>query len=141
MYTGEQTHQLDAKNRIRIPAMFKIDPDEKFVFCKGTAPCIYVLPKRFLEEKAKEFSSVPFFNESMQEALSEFASSFYPVEADAQGRILIPQRLREYAHIDKNVITIGVFDRLEIWSEEVKNERRNKKSYTEFMKVLDSSEK
>ena len=138
MFSGEQAHQLDAKNRIRIPAMFKLDADEKFVFCKGAAPCIYVLPKRFLEEKAREFSAIPFFNEGMQEALSEFASSFYPVEADAQGRILIPQRLREYAHIDKNVITIGVFDRLEIWSEEVKNERRNKKSYNDFMKVLDS---
>jgi len=136
MYSGEQAHQLDAKNRIRIPAKFQVDPDEKFVFCKGATPCIYVMPKATFEKMANEFSSISIFDEEGQEALSEFMSSFYPVEPDGQGRILIPEALRKHASINKNVVTVGVFDRLEIWSEEVRESRRQKTTFSEQMKKL-----
>lgn len=136
MFSGEQAHQLDAKNRIRIPAKFKSEITEKMVFCKGTTPCIFVLPKSEFEKMAEKFSSVSLFDAEMQESLSFFMSSFEEVDEDNQGRILIPPALREYAGIDKNVITVGVFNRLEIWSEEFRKEAAKRKSYAERMKDL-----
>ena len=138
MLSGEQAHSLDEKNRIRIPAKFKDDLGKNFVFCKGSTPCIYVLPQKAFDELAQGFSKISFFDEEAQGALSEFMSSFYPAEEDKYGRILIPQPLREYAHIDKNVVTVGVYNRLEIWSEELRAERRTKMSFADQMKVLAS---
>lgn len=136
MFSGEQAHQLDAKNRIRIPAKFKSEMTEKMVFCRGTTPCIYVLPKSEFEKMAQKFNAVSFFDEDAQEAFSFFMSSFESVEEDNQGRIVIPSALKEYAGIDKNVITVGVFNRLEIWSEENRKEAERKTSYASRMRTL-----
>lgn len=138
MFSGEQAHQLDAKNRIRIPSQFKLPVDEEIVFCKGTTQCIYVMPKSAMDKMSEQFISLSLFDEEAQESFSEFMSGFYTIEPDAQGRYLLPQALREYACINKNVITIGVFNRLEIWSEEVKTERRKAKSFADNIKTLQS---
>ena len=55
MFSGEQAHQLDAKNRIRIPSQFKLPENEEIVFCKGTTPCIYVLPKSAMDKIKIDF--------------------------------------------------------------------------------------
>ena len=138
MFSGEQSHQLDAKNRIRIPSQFKLPENEDLVFCKGTTQCIYVMPKSAVDKMCEEFYNVSLFDEEAQEAFSEYMSGFYTIEPDAQGRYLLPQALREYAGINKNVITVGVFNRLEIWSEEVKKEKRKQKSFADSIKVLRS---
>ena len=131
MFSGEQTHQLDAKNRIRIPSQFKLPTNEDLVFCKGTTQCIYVMPKSAVDKMSEEFYNLSLFDEEAQEAFSEYMSGFYTIEPD-------PQALREYAGISKNVITVGVFNRLEIWSEEVKQERRKAKSFADNIKILQS---
>lgn len=136
MFLGSQAHQLDAKNRIRIPAKFKAETDEPLVFCKGTTSCIFVFPKSVFENYAKQFSSVPFFDEEGQFALSLFMSSFEPVVEDNQGRAVLPSALKEYAGIDKNVITVGVVNRLEIWSAEVRAAKEKEKSYNERIQDL-----
>ena len=87
---------------------------------------------------SEEFYNLSLFDEEAQEAFSEYMSGFYTIEPDAQGRYLLPQALREYAGISKNVITVGVFNRLEIWSEEVKQERRKAKSFADNIKILQS---
>ncbi len=138
MFSGEQKHQLDAKNRIRIPSQFKLPTNEDLVFCKGTTQCIYVMPKSAVDKMSEEFYNLSLFDEEAQEAFSEYMSGFYTIEPDAQGRYLLPQALREYAGISKNVITVGVFNRLEIWSEEVKQERRKAKSFADNIKILQS---
>ncbi len=136
MFSGEQAHQLDAKNRIRIPSQFKLPENDEIVFCKGTTPCIYVLPKSAMDKMSEQFFSLSLFDEEAQESFSEFMSGFYTIQPDAQGRYLLPQALKDYAHIDKNVITVGVFNRLEIWSEEVKKERRKERSFSDNVKIL-----
>ena len=138
MFSGEQTHQLDGKNRIRIPAKFKSETSEKLVFCKGITPCIFVYPKSVYEQMAIKFSEISMFDAEANEALSVFMSSFSAVEEDNQGRIVLPQSLKEYAGIDKNVVTVGVFNRLEIWSEERRKEIETGKSFAEQMKILSS---
>lgn len=136
MFSGEYAHQLDEKNRIRIPAKYKAELGDKYVFCKGATKCIYVMPLAAFEKEAEKFSSISLFDEEAQDALSEFMSSFFQPEEDKQGRVLLPPALREYAGIEKNVVTVGSFNKLEIWSEEVREERRKEKTFRERLKIL-----
>ena len=89
MFSGEYAHQLDEKNRIRIPAKYKAELGDKYVFCKGATKCIYVMPLAAFEKEAEKFSSISLFDEEAQDALSEFMSSFFQPEEDKQGRVLL----------------------------------------------------
>ena len=137
-FSGEHYHQLDAKNRIRIPVKFKSDISEKLVFSKGVTPCIYVLPYSEYAEMIEKFNSLPQFDSEVQLALSIYMASFEILEEDNQGRILLPQSLLEYAGIEKNVVTVGVKNRLEIWSEERRNAISKGKSFEDYMAILSS---
>ena len=64
-FSGEHYHQLDAKNRIRIPTKFKSDISEKLVFSKGVTPCIYVLPYSEYAEMIEKFNNLPHFHSSL----------------------------------------------------------------------------
>lgn len=137
-FSGEQYHQLDAKNRIRIPAKFKSEISEKLVFSKGVTPCIYVLPYSEYAEMIEKFSELSQFDVESQLALSVYMASFEVLEEDNQGRILLPNSLLEHAGIEKNVVTVGVKNRLEIWSEERRKSLTAKKSFEEYMAILSS---
>ena len=137
-FSGERYHQLDAKNRIRIPAKFKGDITEKLVFSKGVTPCIYVLPYSEYAEMVEKFNSLPQFDVQIQMALSVYMASFEVLEEDNQGRILLPNSLLDYAGIEKNVVTVGVKNRLEIWSEERRKALTSQKTFEEYMALLSS---
>ena len=137
-FSGEHYHQLDTKNRIRIPVKFKSDITEKLVFSKGVTPCIYVLPYSEYAEMIEKFNSLPQFDSEVQLALSIYMASFEILEEDNQGRILLPQSLLDYAGIEKNVVTVGVKNRLEIWSEERRNAIVKGKSFEDYMAILSS---
>lgn len=135
-FSGEHYHQLDAKNRIRIPTKFKSDISEKLVFSKGVTPCIYVLPYSEYAEMIEKFNNLPQFDVQTQLALSVYMASFEVLEEDNQGRILLPNSLLEYAGIEKNVVTVGVKNRLEIWSQERREALTSKKTFEEYMALL-----
>ena len=137
-FSGEHYHQLDAKNRIRIPAKFKSDISEKLVFSKGVTPCIYVLPYSEYAEMIEKFNNLPQFDVQTQLALSVYMASFEVLEEDNQGRILLPNSLLDYAGIEKNVVTVGVKNRLEIWSEERRKALTSQKTFEEYMALLSS---
>ena len=71
MFSGEYAHQLDEKNRIRIPAKYKAELGDKYVCCKGATKCIYVMPVAAFEKEAEKFSAISLFDEEAQDALSE----------------------------------------------------------------------
>lgn len=136
MFSGEIAHQLDEKKRIRIPAKFKIDPNE-FLLSKGVNHCIYVTPKVVVEEKAKEYKSkISEFDREGQFAISAYMASFRPITIDQHGRVSLSPDLIEYAGIKKNVVTIGSFDRLEIWSEETRAEFFKEKTFDDYVNIL-----
>lgn len=135
-FSGEQAHQLDSKNRIRIPAKYKSEISEKLVFSKGVTPCIYVLPYSKYAEMVDKFDKLPPFSTDVQLAISAYMSTFEILEEDNQGRILLPQSLLEYAGIKKEVVTVGVRDRLEIWGAEKREEVLGKKSFEDYMAIL-----
>ena len=89
-------------------------------------------------EMIEKFNSLPQFDSEVQLALSIYMASFEVLEEDNQGRILIPQSLLDYAGIQKNVVTVGVKNRLEIWSEERRESLTKKKTFEDYMSILSS---
>jgi MraZ protein len=119
MLLGEFHHQLDEKNRIRIPAKLRSKLGTNYIVMKGTSNCLFIYSseemQKLLSEKLKE---VPLSDVKAQKSVRMLFSSGYEVEEDSQGRFILPQNLREFASIQKNVVSIGVGNRIELWDEE-----------------------
>ncbi len=122
MFIGEYRHTLDEKNRLTIPFPFRqILEKEKegFIITKGFDTSLFLYPFsewKNLEEKLRNIST---HRSEMRIFLRIFFSGAHPVRLDGQGRITLPQGLKDFAKIKDKVAIIGVFNRLEIWSEEV----------------------
>ena len=118
MFMGEYQHGLDSKNRMIVPAKLREGLGEKFVITKGLDGCLYAYPMdewRILEEKLK---SLPLTNKDARAFVRFFFSGACEIETDKQGRGLIPQNLKEYAAIEKEIVSIGALTKVEIWSKE-----------------------
>ena len=116
--TGEYDHQIDAKNRIRIPAKLK-GKEEKLYFSKGTNGCIFVFYEAVIMEKLEKLEEVKISDTDKQKGIRTFTKSLKLVEMDPQGRLVIPPELKVYAKITKDVKICGVGSRIEIWSKEI----------------------
>ena len=118
MLLGEFRHQLDAKNRIRIPAKLKAGLGERYLVTKGGNHCLYVFPEAEMEKLGKKLSKISPFDMAAQKPLRLLLSSCWEAEEDNQGRIMIPQNLRAFAGLTKDIAIIGSGTHAEIWSAE-----------------------
>ena len=119
LFIGEYQHSLDSKNRIIVPAKLREGLGNKFVITKGLDGCLYAYPLeewKILEDKVK---TLPLTNKDARTFVRFFFSGACEVELDKQFRGLIPQNLKEYAKIEKDIVSIGVLSRVEIWSKEM----------------------
>lgn len=113
MLLGQYRHTIDAKGRVIVPAKFREDLGESFILTRGLDNCLslYSLNEwALLEEKVKAMPMAK--SREIQRFL--FGNAF-PVELDAQGRIVIPANLKTYAQLLKDVVVVGVSTRAEIW--------------------------
>lgn len=118
MFIGEFNHTVDAKGRINIPAKFREQLNDAFFVTKGLDDCLFVFPEeewRVFEEKLK---SLPVTNKQARAFTRMFFAGATECSFDKQGRVTVPSTLREYAHLEKDVIVIGVGTRVEVWSKE-----------------------
>jgi MraZ protein len=125
MFIGEYNHSLDTKNRIIIPAKFREELGKNFVLTKGLDGCLYVYPKSQWEVLQKKLETLPLTNKNARAFVRFFFSGAHELELDKQGRTLIPQNLLEYGQIQKEIVSIGVSNRIEIWSREKWEEYNN----------------
>nr|WP_236777888.1 division/cell wall cluster transcriptional repressor MraZ [Anoxybacter fermentans] len=115
---GEYLHSMDDKGRLIMPAKFRESLGETFVVTRGLDNCLFVYPMeewRILEEKLK---SLPMTRKDARAFVRFFFSGATECGLDKSGRISLPQNLREYASLEKEVVIIGVSNRIEIWSKE-----------------------
>lgn len=125
MMTGEYNHQLDAKNRMRIPAKLKKELGDEYYFANGTNHCIYVFSKEAAEKQFETFKDVKLFDLARQKSLRTFAKSFVPAVEDGQGRVILSPELRKHACLDKDdkdLVICGAVNHIEIWSKKVYDE-------------------
>lgn len=116
MFIGEFNHSVDVKGRISMPAKFREQLGEMFYLTKGLDESLFVFPESewtVFEEKLK---ALPLTNKSARAFVRLFFAGATECTFDKQGRILIPQNLREFSNIDKDAIVIGAGTRIEIWN-------------------------
>ncbi len=119
MFTGEYQHTIDEKGRLIMPARFREVLGDAFIITKGLDSCLFVYPQeewKILEEKLKK---LPFTNKDARAFARFFFSGATECETDKQGRVLISGNLRDYSHLNKDVVVIGVGTRIEVWSKEI----------------------
>ncbi|MDO5132014.1 MAG: division/cell wall cluster transcriptional repressor MraZ [Eubacteriales bacterium] len=118
MFMGSYDHSLDAKGRVIIPSKFRETLGQRFVIAKSLDPCLCVYDSAAWERFEQKLARLPYNTSQQRQIVRFFMSTAEMVEPDKQGRILIPQKLRAHAHIEKNVILMGVGARIEIWDPE-----------------------
>ena len=111
--TGTYEHGIDAKGRLFIPAKLREELGTTFYLAMGVDACLAIYPMSTWEKFTEKFASLPM---SQSKAMRPLFANAAKCELDSQGRIVIPQQLRKYAGLDKDVVLIGVNDRAEIWS-------------------------
>jgi MraZ protein len=119
LFRGRFEHTIDSKGRLSIPSKFREVLMERYdsrLVVTTYDGCLIVYPNpewRILEERV---AGLPEFKKETRDFLRFFYSSAADCAIDKLGRILIPQTLREYAKLEKDVVIVGAFKRMEIWS-------------------------
>jgi len=126
MFLGEYEHTLDEKGRFAIPAKFRARLASGCVITKGIDRCLVLHPMDHFAEFAAKVSVLPITSAQARGFRRlEFAGAA-DVEPDKQGRVGLPSHLREYAHIDKQLVIIGLYDHCEIWNPETWQELKQR---------------
>ena len=118
MFMGEYNHTIDPKGRLIIPSKFREALGDTFVVTKGLDGCLFVYDNEEWNAFEEKLKSLPNTNKEARQFVRFFLAGAAEVEVDKQGRILVPNILREFAQISKDVVLIGVASRIEIWSKE-----------------------
>lgn len=118
MFYGEYQHTIDPKSRVIIPSKFRQDLGEKFIVTKGLDNCLFAYSLEEWRNLEIKLKALPFTDKDARAFVRFFFAGATECEADKQGRILIPQNLREYAGLEKDICIIGVSIRVEIWDKE-----------------------
>ena len=125
MFMGEYNHIIDAKGRLVIPARFRELLGEEFILTKGLDGCLSIYPMDAWEAFETKLRALPLTNKNARTFTRFFVAGATNCELDRQGRILVPQTLREFAGLEKEVVLTGNLDRIEIWSKEKWSENCN----------------
>ena len=137
MLTGEYNDAIDAKGRVTIPQKYREDLGDHLYITKGLDGCLFVLSEQQWKEFESKIGDLPL--SKARDLQRFFFSGACDVEPDKQGRVLIPQSLREYAGLSKDVTVIGAAVRAEIWDSArwaEYNARRTQQSLEAAMDLL-----
>jgi MraZ protein len=118
MFIGEYEHSIDAKGRAIMPSKLREEIGEKFIVTKGLDKCLFAYSKNEWTNFEEKLKTLPLTNKNARDFMRFFLSGATECEIDKQGRFLIPANLRKHADIEKEIVTIGVGTRLEIWNKE-----------------------
>lgn len=119
MFMGEYQHSLDEKGRMIIPAKFRDSLGQSFVVTRGLDQCLFVYPKDEWNVMEQKLKSLPLMKSDARAFTRFFFSGATECDLDKQGRVNIPNNLRNHAKLDKDTVVIGVSNRVEIWSKEL----------------------
>ncbi|MBF0254099.1 MAG: division/cell wall cluster transcriptional repressor MraZ [Candidatus Omnitrophica bacterium] len=142
MFYGEYHHHIDRKGRLIIPSKLrevaKEHYAERFFVTRGLDRCLFVFTEDEWRMQENKWKNLPYTRSEVRKFNRIFFSGAADVHCDIQGRILIPGYLKEYALIKREVVLIGVSNRIELWGREQWNEyyQGSKDSYEEIAENL-----
>ncbi len=122
MFYGEHDHTIDRKGRLIIPSRFreamKEHYNERCVVTRGLDRCLFLFPEDEWRTQEARFRALSFTKQEARRFNRFYFSGAVELTCDRQGRILIPPYLKEYAGIRRDVVLVGVSNRIEIWDKE-----------------------
>ena len=124
-FIGEYYHSEDVKGRMNIPVKFRELLGDSFVVTRGLDKCLSIYPTEAFQAFAQKLQSLPISDKNARQFVRFFLSGAVECELDKQGRILLPQSLRMYADISKDVVVTGNGSTIEIWDSDLWNEYNN----------------
>ena len=118
MFIGEYQHSFDEKGRVSVPAKFRVFLKDGAVVTRGLDKCLFLYTLAEWGMLSEKISSLPIGKASSRAFSRLMLAGAMDAAPDTQGRISVPEYLREYAGIKKNAVIAGVGNRLEIWDRE-----------------------
>ena len=135
MMMGEYEHSIDQKGRVMFPVKLREELGDTFYITRGLDGCLFVYSEPEWKKLSARIEDMPKAkSRDMQRFL--FAGAL-PVEADKQGRTVIPYKLRQYANLDKDIVIVGVNDKAEIWDAKLWKQKFDSLSYDDIASVMD----
>lgn len=116
MFMGRFNHTIDPKGRLSIPSKYREILGDEFVVSRGMDGCLFVYATDAWKAFEEKLASLPLINVEARQFARFFLSGAQYVTVDKQGRILMPQDLKEFAGLEKDVVLAGMGSRIEIWS-------------------------
>lgn len=115
MLLGTYTPKIDAKGRMALPAKFRTQLGPGLIMARGQERCVYLFPQAEFRRVAMQIQHTSLGNKAAREYLRVLLSGAVDQTPDKQGRVLVPQMLRDYAKLGSDIVVIGVGTRAEIW--------------------------
>ncbi len=115
MFIGEYTHTVDVKNRLALPSKFRKELGATVVVTRGLDQCLFIYPLSVWKELAQKLGTMPIGESATRSFVRLMLAGATDVQSDSQGRVLIPDYLKSYASLSKDVVIAGLYNRLEIW--------------------------
>ncbi len=115
MFIGEYQHSLDDKGRMQIPSKFRSELKVGAVVTRGLDNCLFLYTRQAWSDLAKRLANLPISRAKTRAFARLMLAGAMDVEIDAQGRMLLPDYLRKYAKLKRQVVVAGLYNRLEIW--------------------------
>jgi len=115
MFIGEYSHNLDEKGRLSVPKKFREVLQTGAVVTRGLDNCLFVYSMEEWQKLAEKLSALPFSQAKTRAFARLMLAGAMDVTLDKQGRIILPEYLRKYAGLNKNITVAGLYNRLELW--------------------------
>ncbi len=141
MFSGNQEQKLDDRGRLRLPAKFRGELGKAFAITKGHDNMLIIYSQEEFEKICEKMSKYDQYDLELQRAVADYISGFEQIEEDAQGRFVIPPKMRAYAGIDKDVYIKGVLKRIEIMSLEKHQNEEAKLDPNQLMNIFNRADK
>ncbi len=116
MFIGEYRHSMDEKGRVAIPARFRPQLVEAPVITRWLDTCLAIFPKSDFERLADKVAALPLGDPNARSFRRTVFAHAFEFELDAQGRVLVPPPLREWAGLRNEAVVVGGHDHVEIWA-------------------------
>lgn len=142
MWYGEYSHTLDDKDRFILPAKFRDKLKElsrkKFYITRGLDGCLFLFHQDSWEKLEDKLKNLSFTKQQSRFFNRLYFSGAYEFEVDSQGRVMVPAYLKEYAQIKREIMIVGIADRIEIWDKNLwsKFYEENRKKFEEVAENL-----
>ncbi len=119
MFIGEYQGTIDDKGRISIPAKFRAELKNKVVVTRGLDNSLFLYTAKEWEKLAEKLSTLPIATANTRAFSRLMLAGAMDCEVDKQGRIILPNYLKDFAKIGKKIVFAGLYNRIEVWGEEL----------------------